>query len=63
MKQFLFNLQRFAEIAHTYTNKTTDAATTVEGVTTGNDLSAENKTYYEKRLITLAEPNRGRCYQ
>ena len=56
MKKYLFNLQRFAEISHTYTNKTTDAATTVEGVTTGNDLSAENKTYYEKRLITLAEP-------
>ncbi|MBE6818176.1 MAG: N4-gp56 family major capsid protein [Ruminococcaceae bacterium] len=56
MKKYLFNLQRFAEISHTYTNKTTDVATTVEGVTTGNDLSAENKTYYEKRLITLAEP-------
>ena len=49
--QNLFNLQRFAEISHTYTNKTTDTQ-----ATTGNELSPENKTYYEKRLITLAEP-------
>ena len=50
MKKY-FYLQRFAEIAHTYTNKTTDTE-----ASTGNELSPENKTYYEKRLITLAEP-------
>ena len=51
MNKYMFNLQQFAEISHTYTNKTTDTAQT-----TGNELSPENKTYYEKRLITLAEP-------
>lgn len=32
------------------------ATNTTESVNAGNDLSAEMKTYYEKRLIDLAEP-------
>ena len=32
------------------------AANTTENNTSGNDLSSEMKTYYEKRLIDLAEP-------
>ena len=55
----IFTLQRFAEIAHTYTNKTTDTGTydpDTGARIAGNELSPENKTYYEKSLITLAEP-------
>lgn len=43
---FKFNLQRFADV----TNKTTSTAT-------GNNLSAENKTFYDKELIKTAGPN------
>lgn len=32
------------------------ATNTTESKLAGNDLSAEMKTYYEKRLIDLAEP-------
>ena len=41
-----FNLQLFADV----TNKTTSAST-------GNNLSAENKTFYDKELIKMAGPN------
>ena len=48
----LFSLRWFdGGVSHDYTNKTTDTQ-----ATTGNELSPENKTYYEKSLITLAEP-------
>lgn len=50
MKRNLY-LQLFAEaaVSHDYTNKTTSN-------TTGNNLSAENKTFYEKKLIETADP-------
>ena len=41
-----FNLQLFADV----TNKTTSAST-------GNNLSAENKTFYDRELIKMAGPN------
>ena len=41
-----FNLQLFADV----TNKTTSAST-------GNNLSAEYKTFYDKELIKMAGPN------
>ena len=40
------NIQLFADV----TNKTTSAST-------GNNLSAENKTFYDKELIKMAGPN------
>lgn len=40
------DIQRFADV----TNKTTSAST-------GNNLSAENKTFYDKELIRMAGPN------
>ena len=40
-----FNLQLFTDV----TNKTTSAST-------GNNLSAENKTFYDKELIKMAGP-------
>ena len=43
----LFNIQLFAELN---TNVTTQTGS-------GKDLSAENKTYYDKMLIKLAAPN------
>jgi N4-gp56 family major capsid protein len=46
MKDFIFNLQRFADPVVESLNKTTS-----EG------LSAENKVYYEKYLIDNAKPN------
>lgn len=46
MKDFIFNLQRFADPVVDSLNKTTS-----EG------LSAENKVYYEKYLIDNAKPN------
>lgn len=49
-----FNIRLFdreSAVSHEYTNKTTDTT-----ASTGNDLSAENKIFYEKRLITMAEP-------
>lgn len=42
-KRLIFNIQHFADLN---TNVTTDAG-----------LSAENKTFYNKSLIDLAEPN------
>ncbi|MEE0896311.1 MAG: N4-gp56 family major capsid protein [Acutalibacteraceae bacterium] len=47
MKELLFNIQLFAELN---TNTTTQTGS-------GKDLSAENKTYYDKMLIKLAAPN------
>lgn len=43
---YKFNLQTFADV----TNKTTSDSS-------GNNLSAENKTYYDKELIRTAGPN------
>ena len=48
---FPFDLQLFAD-PNNYVNKTTDTT-----ATTGNDLSVENKTYYDMRLIDEAGPN------
>lgn len=51
---FPFDLQLFAfdNPANSQVNKTTDTT-----ATTGNDLSVENKTYYDMRLIDEAGPN------
>lgn len=46
-----FDLQLFADPL-SYINKTTDTT-----ATTGNDLSVENKTFYDMRLIDEAGPN------
>lgn len=56
MSEFVFRLNIFDPEAYDgrfnmNVNKTTDTTQT-----TGNDLSPEMKTYYEKRLIELAEP-------
>lgn len=47
MYEYLFDLQRFAEL---------NVQTTLLNAS-GNDLSPEMKTYYEDRLIDYAEPN------
>lgn len=53
---YKLNLQLFATTAHGVVNATTDAGTAI-GSTGLNDLSPENKTFYDKALIRKATPN------
>lgn len=57
MKDFYtLNLQLFATTSHGVVNVTTDAGN-AQGSTGTNDLSPENKTFYDKTLIRKATPN------
>ena len=48
---YLTNIQLLFDPTYVQTNKTTDTTET-----TGNDLSVEMKTFYDKQLIRMAEP-------